>query len=132
MRMGNDLADALRAELHDRLIRAYGDLKVAASEIGIPYKTLYRAFTTKGKDRTATVSLDFILEVIAHLDARFGDASFNDVHAAAQARVTRGTRAPGELVQGRFPQHDVPASVEDERRVAQKKSRDPGEDQGAF
>lgn len=126
-RMGNDQADAVRAELHDRLIRAYGDLKTAASEMGIPYKTLYRSLTTRGKDRTASVSFDLILEIIAHLQERFDG---EDIGAVYRAAMLRDDESPaGELVQGRFPQANVDG-VDETRRVAKKKSRDRGEDDG--
>lgn len=87
--MGNDQADAVRAELHDRLIRAYGDLKTAAVETGIPYKTLYRALTTKGKDRTATVSLDLVVDVVAHLQNHFNGDDLSQVYEAAMKRRSR-------------------------------------------
>jgi hypothetical protein len=79
----------MRAELHDRLIAAYGDLKTAASEMGIPYKTLYRTFTTKGKDRTATVTLDFIVEIVDHLRTNFAGDDLGGVHEAALKRKSR-------------------------------------------
>lgn len=91
--MGNDQADAVRAELHDRLIQAYGDLKTAAAETGIPYKTLYRALTTKGKDRTATVTLDLVVDVVAHLQDHFGG---EDLAAVYQAALKRRSRDRGE------------------------------------
>ena len=87
--MGNDQADAIRAELHDRLIAAYGDLKTAATEMKVPYKTLYRSFTEKGKDRTATVTLDFIVQIVDHLQKNFSGDDLGTVHQAALKRKTR-------------------------------------------
>lgn len=87
--MGNDQADAMRAELHERLIAAYGDLKTAAAEMGVPYKTLYRTFTEKGKDRTATVTLDFIVEIVDHLQQNFEGDDFGGVYEAALKRKSR-------------------------------------------
>lgn len=42
------------------------------------------------------------------------------------------SEAVSDAVVHQFPQRDVPAPVHDERRVAQKKSRDPGGDEGDF
>lgn len=61
--MGNEAADLIREEIGRLLVYKYGDLKRAAAEIGIPYKTLYRAVTTKGQDRVQRVSLDTVLEI---------------------------------------------------------------------
>ena len=66
--MGNDLADAIRAELRSALLSAYGNLEDAAEPLGIPYKTLRRHLTPSGKDRTARVTLDFVIQVCAHLE----------------------------------------------------------------
>lgn len=84
--MGNDQADAMRAELHDRIIKAYGDLKTASAAMGIPYKTLYRALTKTGKDRVASVSLDFIVEAVDHLQREFGGDDLGAVYHAALRR----------------------------------------------
>lgn len=62
--MGNEKADAMRAELRSRLLNKYGDLQNAAVETGTPYKTLYRNLTTKGADRNKTVSLDFVMDML--------------------------------------------------------------------
>lgn len=61
--MGNETADLIREELGRLLIYKYGDLKRASAEVGIPYKTLYRAVTTKGQDRVLRVPLDTVLEI---------------------------------------------------------------------
>lgn len=61
--MGNESADLIRAELGRLLVYKYGDLKQASAEIGIPYKTLYRAVTTEGQDRVKRVPLDTVLEI---------------------------------------------------------------------
>jgi len=87
--MGKDQADAIRAELRDRLIAAYGDLKTASDAIGIPYKTLYRNLTTSGKDRTSTVTLDFIVQIINHLRDNFGGDDIGGVNEAALKRKSR-------------------------------------------
>lgn len=84
--MGNDQADAMRAELHDRIIKAYGDLKTASAAMGIPYKTLYRALTKSGKDRVASVSLDFIVDAVTHLQREFGGDDLGTVYEAALHR----------------------------------------------
>lgn len=65
--MGNDLADAIRTQLRLALMGEYGTLEAAAAALGMPYKTLYRHLTDTGKDRTARVSLDFVLDVAEHL-----------------------------------------------------------------
>lgn len=61
--MGNEAADLIREELGRLLVYKYGDLKAASAEVGIPYKTLYRAVTTKGQDRVQRVPLDTVLEI---------------------------------------------------------------------
>jgi len=65
--MTNEDADAIRAEVGRRLVERHGDLKAAAKATKTPYKSMYRAFTEDGKDRTKTVTLDFIMQMIAHL-----------------------------------------------------------------
>lgn len=64
------------------------------------------------------------IEVVAAL---FDQTPYEFVHT-----VRQWVTPAGEVIEVRFPQHDVPAPVEDERRVAQKKSRDPGGDEGDF
>lgn len=71
--MGNETADLIRAELGRLLIYRFGDLKQAASEIGIPYKTLYRAVTTTGQDRVKRVPLDTVLEIADALGITIAD-----------------------------------------------------------
>lgn len=61
--MGNESADLIRNELGRLLVYRYGDLKRAAVATGIPYKSLYRAVTENGQDRTQRVSLDTVLEI---------------------------------------------------------------------
>ena len=41
--MGNDLADAIRAELRSTLLAKYGTLEAAAEALDMPYKTLRRS-----------------------------------------------------------------------------------------
>lgn len=61
--MGNETADLIRDELGRLLVYKFGDLTRASAEIGIPYKTLYRAVTENGQDRVKRVSLDTVLEI---------------------------------------------------------------------
>lgn len=61
------MADALREEIARELKLAYGDLQTAASALDIPYKTLYRALTTKGQDRSQTMKLDLVIQITEHL-----------------------------------------------------------------
>ncbi|GAA1323819.1 helix-turn-helix domain-containing protein [Leucobacter albus] len=61
--MGNETADLIRDELGRLLVYRFGDLKRASQEIGIPYKTLYRAVTENGQDRVQRVPLDTVLEI---------------------------------------------------------------------
>lgn len=82
--MTNEIADAIRAEVGRRLVVAYGDLKAAAQGTGIPYKTIYRTFTEEGKDRTKTVTLDFIMQIVAHLRENFDGDDFPTIYAAAR------------------------------------------------
>lgn len=95
--MGNDLADAIRDELREELIRAYGTLEAAAEAVGIPYKTLYRALTTRGKDRSQSVKLDLVMDVADHL-ATLRKTDFTTIYARAQERRNAAS---------------VPTSVED-------------------
>lgn len=70
--MGNELADAIRRQLRLALLGQYGTLEAAAEAMGMSYKTLYRHLTEDGKDRTARVSLDFVLMVADHLESVAG------------------------------------------------------------
>lgn len=110
--MGNELADAIRRQLRLALLGEYGTLEAAADALGMPYKTLYRHLTEEGKDRTARVSLDFVLLVADKLDATAG-IDLAEIYRRAQIRP------------------DVPASVEDSSDydlAARPKSKDRGED----
>lgn len=77
-------ADAIRIELGHRLRLAYGTLEAAADAIGIPYKTLYRNLTIRGKDRTATVALDLVMQITDHLSAHFQSGDIADVYEASK------------------------------------------------
>lgn len=80
--MGNELADAIRDELRAALLREYGTLDVAATRIGLSYKTLYRALTTRGKDRSQSVKLDLVVDIAEHLGIPFGT-----IYDSAKANV---------------------------------------------
>lgn len=89
--MGNETADLIRTELGKLLIYRYGDLKRASAEIGIPYKTLYRAVTTTGKDRVQRIPLDTVIEVSDALGITIADlytqsVSGTDYALAAKTR----------------------------------------------
>ncbi|MEA1264207.1 hypothetical protein MicroSTF_14280 [Microbacterium sp. STF-2] len=110
--MGNELADAIRTQLRLALLGHYGTLEIAAEALGMPYKTLYRHLTTTGKDRTARVSLDFVLDVANHLQAVAG-IDFAEIHRRAQIRA------------------DVPALDDDQENydlAARPRATDRGED----
>jgi hypothetical protein len=92
--MGNDVADAIREGLRAELLLEYGTLEAAAEALGIPYKTLYRSLTTKGKDRSQSVKLDLITQIAEHLED-VGRSSFNDVYTRAVAHA-RSKRDSGE------------------------------------
>lgn len=81
--VGNDMADAIREELRAALLAVYGTLEAAASALDMPYKTLYRHLTPTGKDRTARVSLDFVLDVTDNLAAARG-IDLAEIHRRAQ------------------------------------------------
>lgn len=83
--MGNDLADAIRTQLRLALLGKYGTLEAAADALGMSYKTLYRHLTDAGKDRTARVSLDFVLDVTNHL-AQTAGIDFAEIYRRAQIR----------------------------------------------
>lgn len=104
--MGNDFADAIRNELRRQLLREYGTLENAADALGMPYKTLYRGLTAEGKDRTKRVTLDFALEISAHLAGIGGDD-----FATIYARVERRQGAADDGV------HDELARRRDERTI---------------
>lgn len=86
MRMGNEMADAVRDELYDALMREYGSLEAAAEVLSIPYKTLYRALTTKGKDRSQSVKLDFVMQITDQLEAS-GVTTFPRLYEGAVGRL---------------------------------------------
>lgn len=79
--MVNERADAIRAALREAVVARYGSLEAAAPELGVPYKTLYRHLTESGKDRTARVPLDFVLDVCATLGISLSDLDRHDVSA---------------------------------------------------
>ncbi|MFF3029112.1 hypothetical protein [Microbacterium sp. NPDC057944] len=83
--MGNELADAIRAELRSALLAKYGTLEAAAEVLDMPYKTLRRHLTTSGKDRTARVPLDFVLEVSEQLERDAG-VDFAEIYRRATIR----------------------------------------------
>lgn len=74
----------MRIELGIRLRVAYGTLDVAADALGIPYKTLYRNLTVRGKDRNATIGLDLVMAITEHLQAHFGTGDISDVWEASK------------------------------------------------
>lgn len=117
--MGNDLADAIRAELRAALLRQYGTLEAAADALGIAYKTLYRHLTPAGKDRTARVSLDFVLDVAAHLE-RVANVDLSEIYRRARLSLNVG----GD-VQGEDDAHS--GNQGDYARAARKRSKDRGE-----
>lgn len=81
--MGNEKADAVRAELRSRLLDKYGDLHAAAEATGTPYKTLYRNLTVKGSDRNKTISLDWVIDMLPHV----GVTDFASFYADALKRI---------------------------------------------
>lgn len=110
--MGNELADAIRTQLRLALLGHYGTLEIAADALGIPYKTLYRALTEGGKDRTARVSLDFVIDVSNHLQ-RVAGIDLAEIHRRAQIKS------------------DVPSTQQDQDDydlAARPRSVDRGED----
>lgn len=86
--MGNDMADAIRDELREALIRKYGNLEIAAEALGVPYKTLYRALTARGKDRSQSVKLDLVMDIAGHL-ADVGGDHFGELYDRARRNVAR-------------------------------------------
>lgn len=86
--MGNDMADAIRDELREALIRKYGTLEAAAEASGVPYKTLYRALTARGKDRSQSVKLDLVMDIAGHL-AEVGGGTFDELYERASRNVAR-------------------------------------------
>ena len=80
--MGNELADAIRSELRSALLARYGTLEAAAEALDMPYNTLRRHLTS-GKDRTARVPLDFVLDTAAHL-GRVSGVDFNEIYRRAK------------------------------------------------
>jgi len=54
--------------IQELLVSQYGGIEAAAPRVGVPHKTLHRAFTIGAKDRTKTVSFDLVMRVIAALN----------------------------------------------------------------
>lgn len=119
--MGNDLADAIRTELRAALLATYGTLEAAAKALGVPYKTLYRHLTPTGKDRTARVTLDFVIEVADHLEQ-----VSNVGLAEIQRRAMLSARTPNVGT----PAHNGPTQS-DYGLAASRYSQDRGEDTDA-
>lgn len=82
------MADAIRDELREALLRKYGTLEAAAEASRVPYKTLYRALTARGKDRSQSVKLELVMDIAGHL-ASVGEESFADLFDNAQRNVAR-------------------------------------------
>ncbi|WP_417510640.1 helix-turn-helix domain-containing protein [Microbacterium sp.] len=91
-----------------------------AEDAGMSPSQLSRALT--GKKVFTLDQLDAVCSVVG--------IDLVDVVSAADAATSDRPRPnEGELIHGEF---GVRAPVQDERRVAMKKSRDPGEDGGDF
>lgn len=105
--MGNELADAIRTQLRLAILGVYGTLDVAAAALGMPYKTLYRHLTEDGKDRTARVTLDFVLEVSDQLERAAG-IDFAEIYRRALIQPDTPLDVRGE-------RQDDYAAVADER-----------------
>lgn len=86
--MGTEKADAVRLELRSRLLDAYGSIENAAAGLDMPYKTLYRALTMKGKDRTATINIDLVITIVDHLESKFNGDDFPTFFAYATRNVS--------------------------------------------
>lgn len=96
----------MRIELGVRLRVAYGSLDVAADALGIPYKTLYRNLTVRGKDRTSTIGLDLVVSITEHLQAHFGTGDLDDVWEASKRHRLLD---PADLPAPGFAPADTPA-----------------------
>lgn len=120
--MGNDLADAIRDQLRGELLAVYGTLEAAARELGVPYKTLYRHLTPAGKDRTARVTLDFVIDTANHL-SRVANVDLAEIYRRAQLRVD----VDNSDVSG-AEDADAELRQRDHDLAARKRSKDRGED----
>lgn len=120
--MGNELADAIRSELRAALLAVYGTLEEAAEHLGMPYKTLRRHLSVNSKDRTARVTLDFVIDVANHL-AQVSNVDLGEIQRRAKLSISTpnvGTPA----------QNDEPTQA-DYSLAASKYSEDRGEDTDA-
>ncbi len=91
----------------------------------MPYKTLRRHLTTTGKDRTARVSLDFVLEVSEHLE-RVSGVSFEEIYRRATIRPD-ATVTP---INVRRPRQDLETVELDNTRIAASKDTPINPDRG--
>ena len=114
--MGNDLADAIRVELRTALLAVYPTLEDAAAALGIPYKTFRRHLSPASKDRTARVSLDFVLDVVAHLEQVAG-VDLAEIYRRAQISIPEDDTTP------------TGGSRRDYRTAARKRDPEPTEEQ---
>lgn len=120
--MGNELADAIRAEMRSALLSVYGTLEEAAAALGVPYNTLRRHLTPAGKDRTARVTLDFVIQVCNHL-ARVANIDLAEIYRRAELSAGRPN------VRGLDDDEEVMSDHQaDYDRAARKRSKDRGLD----
>lgn len=95
--MGHELADSIRVALRHLILDTYGDITAASKALGIPYKTLYRTLNPQGKDRTESVALDLVLDIVDGIQQMRPEVSFASVYATAERDVA-GTPAPREAL----------------------------------
>ena len=84
--LGTRQAWAVRSELRERALKAYGSYPRLAEAMGVPHKSVYRYLTEEGKDRVIP-PLSFVVQLVELLRAERAGDDFPTFWAAATRDV---------------------------------------------